>query len=644
MKKIIKTLFILGLLISSINVTNKAKAEEGIFLSGLDTMIVNFPISYDLLDGVTIQNTTGNDLTVEYEWVEPVKNYPVNIENNQLVIEDSSVWDFSAQEIEFAQLRYTVRDDFGSSISVVRGIAFMPITQYTVTDDYIITSKNKHVEYDYNYDNSDEAVIDKARIIVLDKKTGKPVDVELEVDSSEYVQEVGNYIVLFRIKGDETPMSDLSIVFEVTKQSNPIFKGSKIVETRVGEEFDLLDGVEVIGVDGSSAISDVVVTPADIDFSQPGIHTVDYKVKGFGNTKWTRTIIVSDKTQELSDISDDEKIIIYANPFEVNVEDVNHDPSVIAEQSDLEIYYIGNGELERIDNLIFNEMFLDINSTEYKAEEGVYTIKIRASSRLVETDNMIVARILDMTYAEVEVPVTVLSIDEEDDEDETEVEVPATVITANNFAVSFLDVEKLTESDILTMANATINVDGVELKADFSSLEPKFGIYEIKIFDENMTVEKIVNVVVFGEICVIENGIALAAESSEITLTDLSNINNREDLDAALVKAANIKSWNAKTNELITDISVDSSEIVFNEENRIESGNYEVEFYVDSKARSSKLVGYKMNIIISTDDFPSYDEVNDMLVPTGNVTYLPIMLILSICLIGLRRFLLIQNK
>ena len=112
----------------------------------------------------------------------------------------------------------------------------------------------------------------------------------VNVTGSYDVEVVGSYVLTYTVTDTYGNTITDTATLEVVKQDAPVINGVKSnIEIKVGENFDLLDGVTA--TDFTGALIKVQVSE-DYDISVPGEYTITYKaIDKYGNESEVKAIL-----------------------------------------------------------------------------------------------------------------------------------------------------------------------------------------------------------------------------------------------------------------------------------------------------------------------------------------------------------------
>ncbi len=347
-----------------VRVEDYTKTVNPIQFEGLDPMVVKDSKSYALFDGVSVNDDT-NDIKVEV--LDFSNDYEVIIEDGFLkVLFDNKL------VTDIVRLQYSVEDSFGNTTVAIRRVLLSNASIVNISDKYII-SANNFDEFLYQYDNSKEHLLESANLKVFDVNLFAEVDVDIVVDTSNYVSKLGVSTVKFYLADDLSIFVEVDV--NVRKLATSFLDIERFSEIEVGNNFDLYEGIEARDVDGSDLSSTVVVSPPVIDTSKHGINVINYTfIDKSGNVyEKSRTVLVNNGNYAYNGYQD---LIVYAEDFVMDYENIFTTTESLLIGANVSVYF-GN-EWEKLENPI-----IDYSVKDYENSRDGYTITFKVSSAKV---------------------------------------------------------------------------------------------------------------------------------------------------------------------------------------------------------------------------------------------------------------------
>ena len=259
--------------------TNKQVKGSDIVNSSKDKLTVNTAPVISLVESPKI--VEGNiiiktgDVFKPLEYVKATDDEDgeeVNITANSLNVNNKKPGSY--------KVTYTATDKEGESTNLDVNVIVEEVQQSVSNPVMNITNKNIQIKQGENFEISE----------YITAKDYQGRDINVNVTGSYDVEVVGSYELICTATDTYGNISTVNITLEVVKQDAPVINGVKRnIEIKVGENFDLLDGVTA--TDFTGALIKVQVSE-DYDISVPGEYTITYKaIDKYGNESEVKAIL-----------------------------------------------------------------------------------------------------------------------------------------------------------------------------------------------------------------------------------------------------------------------------------------------------------------------------------------------------------------
>ena len=259
--------------------TNKQVKGSDIVNSSKDKLTVNTAPVISLVESPKI--VEGNiiiktgDVFKPLEYVKATDDEDgeeVNITANSLNVNNKKPGSY--------KVTYTATDKEGESTNLDVNVIVEEVQQSVSNPVMNITNKNIQIRQGDKFDPL-------AGVTATDYQGRK---LTVNVTGSYDVEVVGSYVLTYTVTDTYGNISTVNITLEVVKQDAPVINGVKSnIEIKVGENFDLLDGVTA--TDFTGALIKVQVSE-DYDISVPGEYTITYKaIDKYGNESEVKAIL-----------------------------------------------------------------------------------------------------------------------------------------------------------------------------------------------------------------------------------------------------------------------------------------------------------------------------------------------------------------
>ena len=259
--------------------TNKQVKGSDIVNSSKDKLTVNTAPVISLVESPKI--VEGNiiiktgDVFKPLEYVKATDDEDgeeVNITANSLNVNNKKPGSY--------KVTYTATDKEGESTNLDVNVIVEEVQQSVSNPVMNITNKNIQIRQGDKFDPL-------AGVIATDYQGRK---LTVNVTGSYDVEVVGSYVLTYTVTDTYGNTITDTATLEVVKQDAPVINGVKSnIEIKVGENFDLLDGVTA--TDFTGALIKVQVSE-DYDISVPGEYTITYKaIDKYGNESEVKAIL-----------------------------------------------------------------------------------------------------------------------------------------------------------------------------------------------------------------------------------------------------------------------------------------------------------------------------------------------------------------
>ena len=259
--------------------TNKQVKGSDIVNSSKDKLTVNTAPVISLVESPKI--VEGNiiiktgDVFKPLEYVKATDDEDgeeVNITANSLNVNNKKPGSY--------KVTYTATDKEGESTNLDVNVIVEEVQQSVSNPVMNITNKNIQIRQGDKFDPL-------AGVTATDYQGRK---LTVNVTGSYDVEVVGSYVLTYTVTDTYGNTITDTATLEVVKQDAPVINGVKSnIEIKVGENFDLLDGVTA--TDFTGALIKVQVSE-DYDISVPGEYTITYKaIDKYGNESEVKAIL-----------------------------------------------------------------------------------------------------------------------------------------------------------------------------------------------------------------------------------------------------------------------------------------------------------------------------------------------------------------
>ena len=259
--------------------TNKQVKGSDIVNSSKDKLTVNTAPVISLVESPKI--VEGNiiiktgDVFKPLEYVKATDDEDgeeVNITANSLNVNNKNHGSY--------KVTYTATDKEGESTNLDVNVIVEEVQQSVSNPVMNITNKNIQIRQGDKFDPL-------AGVTATDYQGRK---LTVNVTGSYDVEVVGSYVLTYTVTDTYGNTITDTATLEVVKQDAPVINGVKSnIEIKVGENFDLLDGVTA--TDFTGALIKVQVSE-DYDISVPGEYTITYKaIDKYGNESEVKAIL-----------------------------------------------------------------------------------------------------------------------------------------------------------------------------------------------------------------------------------------------------------------------------------------------------------------------------------------------------------------
>ena len=259
--------------------TNKQVKGSDIVNSSKDKLTVNTAPVISLVESPKI--VEGNiiiktgDVFKPLEYVKATDDEDgeeVNITANSLNVNNKKPGSY--------KVTYTATDKEGESTNLDVNVIVEEVQQSVSNPVINITNKNIQIRQGDKFDPL-------AGVTATDYQGRK---LTVNVTGSYDVEVVGSYVLTYTVTDTYGNTITDTATLEVVKQDAPVINGVKSnIEIKVGENFDLLDGVTA--TDFTGALIKVQVSE-DYDISVPGEYTITYKaIDKYGNESEVKAIL-----------------------------------------------------------------------------------------------------------------------------------------------------------------------------------------------------------------------------------------------------------------------------------------------------------------------------------------------------------------
>ena len=259
--------------------TNKQVKGSDIVNSSKDKLTVNTAPVISLVESPKI--VEGNiiiktgDVFKPLEYVKATDDEDgeeVNITANSLNVNNKKPGSY--------KVTYTATDKEGESTNLDVNVIVEEVQQSVSNPVMNITNKNIQIRQGDKFDPL-------AGVTATDYQGRK---LTVNVTGSYDVEVVGSYVLTYTVTDTYGNTITDTATLEVVKQNAPVINGVKSnIEIKVGENFDLLDGVTA--TDFTGALIKVQVSE-DYDISVPGEYTITYKaIDKYGNESEVKAIL-----------------------------------------------------------------------------------------------------------------------------------------------------------------------------------------------------------------------------------------------------------------------------------------------------------------------------------------------------------------
>ena len=259
--------------------TNKQVKGSDIVNSSKDKLTVNTAPVISLVESPKI--VEGNiiiktgDVFKPLEYVKATDDEDgeeVNITANSLNVNNKKPGSY--------KVTYTATDKEGESTNLDVNVIVEEVQQSVSNPVMNITNKNIQIRQGDKFDPL-------AGVTATDYQGRK---LTVNVTGSYDVEVVGSYVLTYTVTDTYGNTITDTATLEVFKQDAPVINGVKSnIEIKVGENFDLLDGVTA--TDFTGALIKVQVSE-DYDISVPGEYTITYKaIDKYGNESEVKAIL-----------------------------------------------------------------------------------------------------------------------------------------------------------------------------------------------------------------------------------------------------------------------------------------------------------------------------------------------------------------
>ena len=259
--------------------TNKQVKGSDIVNSSKDKLTVNTAPVISLVESPKI--VEGNiiiktgDVFKPLEYVKATDDEDgeeVNITANSLNVNNKKPGSY--------KVTYTATDKEGESTNLDVNVILEEVQQSVSNPVMNITNKNIQIRQGDKFDPL-------AGVTATDYQGRK---LTVNVTGSYDVEVVGSYVLTYTVTDTYGNTITDTATLEVVKQDAPVINGVKSnIEIKVGENFDLLDGVTA--TDFTGALIKVQVSE-DYDISVPGEYTITYKaIDKYGNESEVKAIL-----------------------------------------------------------------------------------------------------------------------------------------------------------------------------------------------------------------------------------------------------------------------------------------------------------------------------------------------------------------
>ena len=259
--------------------TNKQVKGSDIVNSSKDKLTVNTAPVISLVESPKI--VEGNiiiktgDVFKPLEYVKAIDDEDgeeVNITANSLNVNNKKPGSY--------KVTYTATDKEGESTNLDVNVIVEEVQQSVSNPVMNITNKNIQIRQGDKFDPL-------AGVTATDYQGRK---LTVNVTGSYDVEVVGSYVLTYTVTDTYGNTITDTATLEVVKQDAPVINGVKSnIEIKVGENFDLLDGVTA--TDFTGALIKVQVSE-DYDISVPGEYTITYKaIDKYGNESEVKAIL-----------------------------------------------------------------------------------------------------------------------------------------------------------------------------------------------------------------------------------------------------------------------------------------------------------------------------------------------------------------
>ncbi|MFV0379391.1 MAG: leucine-rich repeat protein [Anaerorhabdus sp.] len=429
----------------------------------------------------------------------------VDIEDN-LTINDVKADNTSIDTSKpgFAIINYTVEDSDNNVVNKKRVILVNDGT-YSVGSSVIIQAMNfeKMVS---EVDTTEQGIIEHSKVKVYNK-SGDNVTAESKIvaDKGDYTNIPGVYSI--KLKADDDAYIEINAT--VNGGNKPEIESVNPYVIEVGEAFNSLDGFKISDIE--TAKEDLLIEAlGTVDNNKAGVYSQSINVTDKDNqtTNFNRTVVVNDGTFVVGD-----KYIIHANDFSKRVSEVEKSESVIKSAAGLKVYDIVTG----FDFTDIVNVTVDMGT--YNAKTGEYDIAFTV------TEDKKANTKVKATVTAGELPtLSVPSFTEVEIDDSFDI---MTGVTAS-------DVE---EGDLILTANPT--------NVDTSAVGVTKVTYTVKDVDGNE--------VTATQVVLVNDGTFVVGKNYLLQANDFTKrVSEVDTSDAAVKDAAGLKVYNIATGANVT--------------------------------------------------------------------------------------------